>query len=101
MIDWFMDLPPLQTQVFKSELDRLQEEKRMPFITSIERLAMGRGLRKGIEAMLRRCFGDAGLRLMPEIEAIHDEEKLQAILTALETAGSPDEVRRLWSSPAS
>ena len=34
---------------------------------------------------------------MPEIHEIHEEEKLQAILKALETAASPDEVRRLWA----
>jgi len=34
---------------------------------------------------------------MPEINEIFDEEQLGAILKALETAASPDEVRRLFS----
>ena len=34
---------------------------------------------------------------MPEIHEIHEEEKLLAILKALETAASPDEVRQLWA----
>jgi len=42
-------------------------------------------------------FGEEGLKLMPEIHKIYEEEQLQAILKALETATSPDEVRRLWS----
>jgi hypothetical protein len=42
-------------------------------------------------------FGDEGLKLMPEIHEIYEEEKLAAILKALETVASPDEVRQLWS----
>lgn len=80
------------------DLDRFQEEKSMPYVTSIERLARREGQREGIEALLRVRFGDTGLKLMPEIQAIHEEETLRAILKALETAATPEEVRRLWSS---
>jgi hypothetical protein len=55
------------------------------------------GLRKGIESLLRVRFGEEGLKLMPEMQQIYEEEQLQAILTALETAASPDEVRHLWA----
>ena len=51
----------------------------------------------GIESVLRIRFGEEGLKLMPEIREIYEEEKLQAILKALETAASPDEVRQLWA----
>jgi len=57
-------------------------------------------MRRGIESLLKVRSGDEGLKLMPEIQDIHEEEKLDAILTALETAASPDEVRRLWSPGA-
>ena len=46
----------------------------------------------GIESLLRVRFGEEGLKLMPEIQEIYEEEQLQAILKALETAASPDEV---------
>ena len=36
---------------------------------------------------------------MPEIQQVYEEEKLEAILKALETAVSLDEVRRLWAPP--
>jgi hypothetical protein len=64
----------------------------------MERLARREGMREGIESLLRVRFGEEGLKLMPEI---HEEEKLRAILKTLETAASPDEVRQLWSPPAS
>jgi len=38
---------------------------------------------------------------MPEIEEIYEVEELEAILQALETAATRDEVRRLWSPPVS
>ena len=101
VIDWMMELPPALVNVFWQEMDKIQEEKRMPYVTSIERLALRRGMCRGIESLLRVRFGDEGLRLMPEIREIHEEEKLEEILQALETAASLDEVRRLWSPPAS
>mgnify|MGYP001271789507 CR=1 FL=1 len=100
VIDWLMELPPALNSVFRQEVDKIQEESHMPFVTSIERVCLCEGLRMGIESLLRVRFGDDGLRLMPEIHEIHEEEKLQAILKALETAANPDEVRRLWSPGA-
>jgi len=42
-------------------------------------------------------FGEAGLRLMPEIRAIADESKLEAVLHAIRTAASPADLRRVWT----
>jgi hypothetical protein len=97
IIDWMMELPPALEQVFWQEMAKFQEEGRMPFITSIERVERREGLREGIESLLRVRFGEEGLKLMPEIREIHEEEKLRAVLKALETATSLDEVRRLWA----
>jgi hypothetical protein len=97
LIDWLMELPPMLNSVFQQEVDKIQEENRMPFVMSIERVSRCIGMRKGIETALKIRFGEAGLKLMPEIQEVHEEEKLEAILKALETVGSPDEVRRLWS----
>jgi hypothetical protein len=101
VIDWLMELPPPLQDMFWDETEKIQEEKRMPFITTPERVGHRRGLRQGIETALRIRFGDEGLKLMPEIREIHEEEQLEAILKALETVANPDELRRLWSPPAS
>jgi predicted DNA-binding ribbon-helix-helix protein len=98
LIDWMMVLPPPLESAFRQELDKIQEEKRMPYVTSIERLARREGQREGIESLLRVRFGEEGLKLMSEIQEIHEEETLRAVLKALETATSLDEVRRLWAS---
>jgi hypothetical protein len=101
LIDWLMELPPALEIVFQQVVDKIQEEKGMPYVTSIERVWHCRGLRRGIESLLRVRFGDEGLKLMPEVEEVYEEEKLEAILKALETAAGPGEVRRLWSPGAS
>jgi hypothetical protein len=96
LIDWMMELPPALAGLFRQELDKIQEEKRMPFVTSIERLAKREGMRMGIETGLKIRFGEEGLKLMPEIREIHEEETLKAILKALETAAGLDEIRKVW-----
>jgi hypothetical protein len=97
VIDWMMVLPPVLATVFWEDVAKIQEETRMPFITTPERVGLRAGMREGIASLLKVRFGEEGLILMPEIRQIHEEEKLRAILKALETAASPDEVRRLWS----
>ena len=65
----------------------------MPYVTSIERVVMRETYRKGIKSMLKVRFGDEGLKLMPELEEVYDTDKLEAILNALETAKTLDEIR--------
>ena len=101
LIDWLMELPPVLNNVFWQQVDQIQKEKQMPYVLSIERVQFCWGLYRGIETALKIRFGEAGLQLMPEIRTLHDEEQLLSILTALETAVSPDEVRRLWAANGS
>ena len=108
-IDWMMDLPPELDGQFWQEVYRYEEDKRMPYITSVERigiekglqqgLAKGReeGLRQGIETALELRFGAAGLKLLPEIRGLHDPAVLQAVLQAIKTAATPDDLRRVWA----
>jgi hypothetical protein len=97
LIDWLMILPPPLEAAFKQDVESIQKEKSMPYVTSIERVEIREALRKGIRSLLKVRFGDEGLKLMPEIEDIHDGDVLEAILQSLETANTLDDVRRLWS----
>ena len=100
-INWMIELPPMLQTVFWQDVTKMQEEKHMPFITTPERVGLNRGLREGIEVVLRMRFGEEGLKLMPEIREIYEEEKLREVLNALQTAASPDAVRRLWATGGS
>ncbi len=96
-IDWMMDLPPALKRVFWREVRQIQEGRKMPFISTPEWVGRMDGMLKGIRSSLDIKFGEAGLRLMPEIEAIDEFEKLEAILDAIKATSSPDELRRFWA----
>ena len=61
----------------------------MPYVTSIERLGRRKGMCQGIEALLRVRFGEEGLKLMPEIREIHEEEKLRSDPQSSGNRGQP------------
>ena len=46
LIDWMMALPVELQGEFRSEINRFEEERHMPYLSSIERLAMEEGLEK-------------------------------------------------------
>ncbi len=62
----------------------------MPYVTSFGRLAM----LDAIEEFLRARFGEEGVKLMPAISAMNDAEKYKAVIRAIATATTVDEVRR-------
>jgi hypothetical protein len=96
-IDWLMDLPKgLDTQ-FWDEIHQFEEENKMPFMTTPERLARVEELVAGIELGLELKFGAPGLQLMPEVKEISDVETLRAIREGIRTSASPEELRRLWA----
>jgi flagellar biosynthesis/type III secretory pathway protein FliH len=111
-IDWMMTLPEELEPQFWTRLHALEEEKRMPYITSIERIGHQRGLeegrkegleeglkegmREGIRMDLKLRFGAEGLALMPEVQALQDEALLRRILEALIRGSSLEEVRQIW-----
>jgi hypothetical protein len=53
---------------------------------------------RGIEAALKLKFGRTALTLMPEIQAVTDNAKLEAILDAIETAENPEDLRKIWAA---
>jgi hypothetical protein len=95
-VDWLMNLPPVLQKLFRDEMDRYEEEKHMPFMTSIERLGRTEELVAALEAMLNMKFGAEGLRLLPEIQQIDDLEKLRAIRDAINSATTVEELQRVW-----
>lgn len=100
VIDWLMVLPPTLSIEFWQDVDNIQEENRMPFITTPERVGHDRGLRKGIAIALRLRFGQAGMNLMPEIENVYEEE-LEALSQAIETVPNFEEFHRILKATKS
>ena len=58
---------------------------------------MEEGLLRGIEVSLKVKFGAEGLELMPDIRQIHDHVVLNKVLDRIDTADSPENLRRVWT----
>ena len=110
-IDWVMSLPAGLEQEFWREVRSLEEDLRMPYITSVERIAIQKGIEQGIEQSreqmrqvlleslalgLELKFGSEGLEIFPEVSQIDGVEQLRAIQSGLRTAQTVAELRQVY-----
>ncbi len=66
-------------------------------MTAVGAEGLEEGLLKAIELGLELKFGSSGLALMPEVRQRQDLAILFAILDAIKSAGSVDDIHRLLS----
>jgi hypothetical protein len=94
-----MELPVELQEGFRQELHKFEEARHMPYVTSIERLAMKEGARaellETIRAGLKDRFGSAGSRLMGRVRAVDDLPRLRILARALIKAESLQAFRDL------
>jgi flagellar biosynthesis/type III secretory pathway protein FliH len=110
-----MDLPRDMELQFDEEIRRYQEEMKMPYISSIERLALERGLeqgreegreqgreqgaaiglREGIALALEIKFGSSASELAAAVEKIEDLALLRTLHQTMRSAATVDELRKL------
>ncbi|MFB2880442.1 cytosolic protein [Floridanema aerugineum] len=114
-IDWIMSLPQELDREFWQEVIQLEGERRMPYITSVERFGIEKGIEQGIEQGIQQSrqqmkqillesielglelkFGELGLSLLPEISLLEDVDQLRAIHTGLRTASTVEELRLIY-----
>lgn len=106
-IDWMLTLPlDLETE-FKREVEQLEAEQRMQYVTSFERIGFQKGIEqsqnqvrqallKSISLGLKFKFGDRGQNLLPEIESISDVDLLETILETIDTASTVSDLRQVY-----
>ncbi len=104
LLDWLMALPDALEPIFWNEIKEFQEEKKMPFVTTPEKLGkaegikIGReqgreeGLRNAIEMALESRFADAGKALASGLAGVRDRSRLQALLRQLLTGCTLEEI---------
>lgn len=96
-IDAMMALPPELTEQFHHDVLEFEEEHKMPYISSIERLAKQQGICEGMQNLLvvtlNSKFGASGKRLEPRIRRIEDVAKLEELQKLLVTSSSLPEFR--------
>lgn len=112
-IDWLMALPEYMEEEFWREISEYEEERKMPYVTSVERIGFRRGISEGrqqgifegrqqgklegtleaIEMGLSIKFGACGLRLLPLIRRIKDIEQLDMIKKVIRATDDLAEVK--------
>jgi hypothetical protein len=97
-IDWLIQLPEELENEFLIEIEQYEEERRMPYVTSVERIGIKKGIKQGIELGLELKFGNEGLLVMPEINKIEDINVLKAVQSGIWTAKTLDELRKIYQS---
>jgi hypothetical protein len=102
-----MRLPPEMEKCLGDEIRQYEKEKNMPYVSTIERNASRQGRKQGIQQGIRQGlieamelgltvkFGTKGLRLMPVIEKIEDNDRLRMIKEAVKIAKELREVEEL------
>ena len=106
-IDWIMSLPEDMDDLFWQEVRQYEKEKNMPYVTSVERIGIKKGIQQGIqqgrrdglieaiEMGLSIKFGAIGLKLLPEIRAMADLNRLEMIKEAIKAAHDVSELEEL------
>jgi hypothetical protein len=106
-IDWVLELPAGLEASFWEEVEEIEEERSMPYVTSVERRALERGRAEGrdetrreglldaIELGLDLKFGKKGLQLMSRMRKVNDLNVLQAVRGIIRTATDLVEIKQL------
>ncbi|OGO41243.1 MAG: hypothetical protein A2Z04_09680 [Chloroflexi bacterium RBG_16_57_9] len=102
-IDWLMVLPDELARSFKATLREYEEEHKMPYVSSIERLAIEEGLQQGLQQgrlqeaqeellyILETRFERAHDSMITEINRINDLSTLRKLLKQAVMLGSLEE----------
>jgi hypothetical protein len=111
IIDWMMDLPEALEQQVWQDLLQLEEEKHMPYITSVERLALKKGKAEGhaegkaegraegkaetlLQILERRFPGTGSVELADRVRSTRDLAQLERWVDLALQAGSFEDFRR-------
>ncbi|NJL78689.1 MAG: hypothetical protein HC836_34830 [Richelia sp. RM2_1_2] len=81
---------------FRRDLEQLEQEQGMKYVTSFERIARREELLGAIELGLELKFGNEGLALMQEISVLYDIERLRLIKEGIKTVSSVSELRQIY-----
>ena len=102
-IDWIMQLPSDLEDKLWVEINKIEEEGKMPYISSVERIGYRQGKvdgkvegrKEAIGLGLSLKFGDDVSLLMASISEIQDPDRLLTIMNAIFTACSIEEIQQL------
>lgn len=95
-IDWIMALPETEEMLFSQELAAIEQEGKMPYVTSIERIGFKRGQFTMIANQIAKKFGSQAEKELSDLKDL-DSDTLLDLGVQLFDFHSFDEVRQ-WIS---
>ena len=99
IIDWMMDLPEVLERLFKEEAEQIEQEKTMPYVTSVERLAKRDGqIEMLIQALERRFRTTVPEELATRIQGTTDATLLAQWLDLAYATGTLEEFQQRMQS---
>jgi len=89
-LDWLMFLPKDLQQEYRDEVERFEVERKMPYVTTIERMGIEKGIEKGMKLgsagillhSLHHRFGDLDESVITQIQLL-PLDKLEQLSTAM------------------
>ena len=117
-IDWLLALPRAAEREVRHTIAQWEEEQQMPYITSVERLALEEGREEGLQAgreeglqegqlvavrrsvqrVLERRFGMDATGIASQLREVQDLANLENVLDEAATATSLDQIRDLLAT---
>lgn len=100
-IDWVMILPKGLEREFWQELKAYEEERRMPYISSVERMGFEQGLEQGLEQGVQQEARSLVLRLLTrKVGTLSESVKAQVNALAITQLEALGEALLNFSSPS-
>lgn len=102
VIDWMIQLPQALEQEFWQAIEQYETEKRMPYITSVERMGIAQGTlqgrREAIIEVLETRFGNVPQAILDQLEQMMDIDTLKTLLRRAVAVQSLDELHQMIES---
>lgn len=106
-IDWVIQLPQELTKTFWQELNQYEQEHSMPYITSIERLGITKGLEQGrqeeacrlLVRLLQRRFGTVTPDMQERLQSLNVDQ-LEDLFNLALSVPTIDELIEQLPNPA-
>jgi hypothetical protein len=76
LIDWLLALPEEMEKSFRQRVDNLEQESKMKYVTSIERLSRQEGRQEVVLSLIEERFGPLDERLRKTVEQANGEQIL-------------------------
>ncbi|MGH7451805.1 MAG: hypothetical protein ACRENG_10695, partial [bacterium] len=95
-VDWMMILPKEMNNELFAEIKAIEEVKKMPYITTAERIGMEKMGQQAIATILEIKFGEAGQRFSERAYKMDNVEALQKLMAELKHAQSLADAEKLF-----